>query len=97
MNAVHMHSEVSARCPPETPIPSVQWLRWQFWPRRLNSHVARYHTGELKVKHMVQSRQMRQQHIDSHYASATFRYLREFAVRFLEQSSFVSMDDKHVK
>ena len=33
LNAKDLYKEVVKRCPEGTPIPSVQWLRWQFWPR----------------------------------------------------------------
>jgi hypothetical protein len=29
-----LHDQVTKQCPPDTPIPSIQWLRIQFWPRR---------------------------------------------------------------
>lgn len=44
---------------------------------------------------MVQSRQFRQDHIDMHYASALFRYLKEFAFKYKDDTTFVCMDDKH--
>ncbi|GBB98408.1 hypothetical protein RclHR1_03220001, partial [Rhizophagus clarus] len=44
---------------------------------------------------MVQSRQLRSNHIDNHYASALFRYLKELAIMFKDYSWLVFMDDKH--
>ena len=44
---------------------------------------------------MVQHRQWRMQHEDSHYAACIFRYMREYAVRCQRFSRFVSLDDKH--
>ena len=44
---------------------------------------------------MVQARQFRKAHEDSHYAAAIFRYQREQAVMFREESLFICMDDKH--
>ena len=44
---------------------------------------------------MVQSRQLRSNHIDNHYASALFRYLKELAITFKDDSWLVFMDDKH--
>jgi hypothetical protein len=38
---------------------------------------------------------MRKEHIDMHYASAVFHYLKVFAVKFREYASFICMDDKH--
>ena len=78
-----------------TPIPSKQWLRLQFWPRRSTSAVSRYFTGKLKLKFMVQARQFRKNHVDSHYASALFRYEKEFALKYRSHVDFVCMDDKY--
>ena len=47
------------------------------------------------MKFMVQTRQLRKTHEDSHYAATIFRYQREMAVKFREYSCFVSLDDKH--
>ena len=95
LNAQDLHTEVQKRCPENTPIPSVQWLRLQFWPKRVNSAAAGRYYGTIKVKYMVQSRQLRQNHEDMHYASALFRYLKEFCVKFREITTLVCMDDKH--
>ena len=64
MNARVMHEAVAGRLPPETHIPSVLWLRYQFWPR--NACQSRTRTGKLKVKYMVQARQLRLDHPDAH-------------------------------
>ena len=44
---------------------------------------------------MVQARQFRRTHCDSHYAAALFRYERECAIMFKDYSTFVCLDDKH--
>lgn len=44
---------------------------------------------------MVQARQLRKFHPDAHYASALYRYLRSFAVRYLSFCALASLDDKH--
>ena len=93
MYARVMHEAVAGRLPPETPMPSVQLLRYQFWPR--NACQSRTRTGKLKVKYMVQARQLRLDHPDAHYASAIFRYQKEFACMFRDQVEFLSCDDKH--
>lgn len=87
--------QVAARCPPETPIPSRSWLSLQFWPKNVHAHSRLHYTGRFKVKYMVQARQFRKAHEDSHYAAAIFRYQRELAVMFRECSIFMCMDDKH--
>lgn len=87
--------QVKGRCPPDTLIPSQEWLRLQFWPKVPHTHAAIHHTGRLNVKFMVQQRQYRKDHEDSHYAAAIFRYEREYAVHFKEHSAFLCIDDKH--
>ena len=90
-----LHKRVRERLPAGTPVPSEQWLRLQFWPNRVSSHTASYHKGKLKLKFMIQSRQFRKGHIDCHYASALFRYQKEFAIRYKQFANFICMDDKH--
>ena len=87
--------QVAARCPPETPIPCRSWLSLQFWPKNNHAQTHLHYTGRFNVKYMVQARQFRKDHEDSHYAAAVFRYQRELAVMFREYSTFHCMDDKH--
>ena len=87
--------QVSARCPPSTPVPSRSWLSLQFWPKNVHAQSKVHYTGRFKVKYMVQARQFRKDHEDAHYAAAIFRYQRECAVKFKCHSLFVCMDDKH--
>ena len=44
---------------------------------------------------MIQIRQLHLHHIDSHYASAIFRYLKELAIKFKNYTWLVFLDDKH--
>ena len=90
-----LREQVKARCPEGIKIPSESWLRLQFWPKSHHSHSKIHYTGKLKVKFMIQARQFRKSHPDSHYAAAIFWYQREFAVRFKSYSNFICLDDKH--
>ena len=90
-----LHEQVSKRCEEGTPIPSKDWLRLQFWPRRVDSATSSRYYGTIKIKYMIQARQFRHQHVDMHYASALFRYLKEFAIKYRDQLTMVCMDDKH--
>ena len=85
-----LHKDVVTHLPEETAIPSQQWWRLQFWPRRTSSAVSRYFIGKLKLKFMVQARQFRKEHIDSHYASALFRYEKEFALKYRSHVDFIA-------
>ena len=42
--------QVKSRCSSEVPIPSLEWVRLQFWPKTPNSKAALHHTGRLQVK-----------------------------------------------
>jgi hypothetical protein len=53
------------------------------------------YTERFKLKFVIQQRQWRFNHPDSHYAAACFRYIREYALILREVCSFVSLDDKH--
>ena len=44
---------------------------------------------------MVQKRQFRHHHADTHYCAALFRYMREYAIQVRDLAVFVSLDDKH--
>ncbi|CAB4425839.1 unnamed protein product [Rhizophagus irregularis] len=87
--------QIKRECPPETPIPSAQWLRLQFWPKNPTRLSSLQFTGLLPLKFMVQTRQLRAFHPDVHYASALFRYEKEFAVKFKKITNLIFLDDKH--
>lgn len=86
--------QVMALCPEGTPIPSLEWVRLQFWPKTPSSSSLHY-TGRFKLKFVVQQRQWRRSHPDSHYAAAVFRYMREYSILLRGFCLFISLDDKH--
>ena len=65
-----LHDQVSKLVPQGTPIPSVQWLKWQFHPRHPQTKAAKYYKCKLNIKMMVQKRQFRKSHPDEHYCAA---------------------------
>ena len=87
--------QVKRRCPSDTLVPSVEWVRLQFWPKTPSAKVALHYTGRLRVRFKVQQRQWRRSHIDSHYAAASFRYMREYSLQLKDYCLFVCLDDKH--
>ena len=87
--------EVTKLCPEGTSIPSQSWVHLNFCPRNPHARVAELYTGRLQAKHMVQKRQFRKTHPDSHFCAAVFRYMRDFAVKFRAISVFACIDDKH--
>ncbi|KAK3107234.1 hypothetical protein FSP39_009952 [Pinctada imbricata] len=90
-------SQVAKTCDKDTPIPSEQWLRYQFAPKNPHAASSSKHTGNLNIKYMVQSRVFRKKHEDDHYCAALFRYLREMAIQLKDNANFIAtcMDDKH--
>ncbi|PKY22926.1 hypothetical protein RhiirB3_504468, partial [Rhizophagus irregularis] len=79
--------------PNDIEIPSTEWVRLQFWPKTEFSE--NQYTGRFQIRYMIQARQIRKSHIDSHYCSALWRYLREFAIKFKEYTTLICADDKH--
>ena len=97
-SAISIHDfqdQVAARCPADTKIPSVEWIRLQFWPKMPNSKRALHHTGHFKVRFKVHQHQFRKNHLDCYYTAGVFRYLREYAVLVREHCLFSCLDDKH--
>ena len=88
-------NQVAKQCPVGVPVPSKQWLRLRFWPKNPSLKTALQYTGKLKVKFMVQARQLRHAHDDAHYCSTLFRYLRELSIKFRKYCHLICMDDKH--
>lgn len=87
--------QIELMCLPNTPIPGKQWLRLQFWPKNPIYKNSLQYTGRLLLKFMVQAQQLHANHTDVHYASALFRYEKEFAIKFHDVSMLVFLDNKH--
>lgn len=65
--------QVKSKIVGDTPCPSVEWFRLQFYPRHSHYKTAQRYTSKLEVKHMVQQRQLRSSHPDEHYCNAVFK------------------------
>ena len=61
----------------EKDIPSLEWIRYQFWPRNPYSSSALCHTGRFSIKFGVQIRQIRKDHIDAHHVNALLQYVKK--------------------
>jgi hypothetical protein len=90
-----LHTVVSSRLQLNALKPSVKWLAFQFWPKDTTLATAAQYTGRLKVKQMVQARQIRFTHPDSYYASALYRYLRQFVALYRNHSAMICQNDKY--
>ena len=78
------------------PVPLLEWIRYQFWPKNRFSTSPLRHTGQFLVKFGVQVRQMRKSHPDARYVSVLLQYLKEFAVLYSQYTRYVSADDKSI-
>ncbi len=74
MSVRDLVAEVKKTCPPDTSIPSENWVRFQFWPKNPFAKIALQYTGRFAVKYKVQVRQLRQSHPDAHYAGTISTY-----------------------
>jgi hypothetical protein len=74
---------------------SQSWVMLNFCPRNPCTLASKRYTGRLEAKHVVQKRQFRKSHVDSHYCAAIFRYMRDYAIKFRNISCFACIDDKH--
>ena len=77
-------------------IPSVKWIRLQFWLSNQYTNQAIRYTGRFNVKFGVQIRQLRKDHPDKHYVSALLQYVRQFSVKFCDCVMLISVDDKGI-
>ena len=57
-------AKVKENLPPDTPIPSEIWVRFQFWPRNRFAITAEQYKCRFDVQYKVQRRQLRKNHID---------------------------------
>ena len=85
---------IQSSLPENVSVPSEKWLFLQFQPRNPYLKSAIHFTGRFNLKFKVQSRQLNTDHQDAHYAAAIFRYLKEFCVRFKDNTALVFVDDK---
>jgi len=95
MSVRDLHQQICERLPPGTPTPSVDYLRLQFMPKNEQLATAVQYTGRFPLKFKIQSRQFNMHHIDAHYASALQKYLKNFAVKYKEHCTLLSVDDKN--
>ena len=91
----HLREQVMSRCPVGTPLPSNEYVRLHFLSTRKSAKVAERYTGKLEERRMVQRRQLRKLHEDSHYCACIFRYMREYALLMRDVAMLVCVDNKH--
>ena len=78
----------------EKNIPSLNWFRFQFWPKNSCMATAMNYTGQFNVCFMVQQRNVRKFSPDDHCCNALFKYAKKLAIKFSELCEFISINDK---
>lgn len=86
--------DVTEELPENTPVPSESTVLFSFVPKNAYAKTAKLYTSRVPLQHKVQSRQLRTSHVDEHYCSALFRYAREYAIRYRDETTFICVDDK---
>ena len=61
-------------------VPSISWVRLQFWPANPYTERAIRYTGLFNVMFGIQVRQLRKEHSDSHYVNSLLQYVKHFSV-----------------
>ena len=87
----HLQEIISERLQQKFPesthaVPSVEWIRLQFWPANSYTNTALRYTGRFNVKFGIQIRQLRKEHPDSHYVSILLQYVKK---KFLSSSVII--------
>ena len=75
-------------------VPSISWVRLQFWPANPYTERAIRYTGLFSVKFGIQVRQLRKEHSDSHYVNSLLQYVKHFSVHHRSILTYVSVADK---
>jgi len=75
-------------------VPSKDLLLLQFLPSNNKLLRSVRFKGRFQVQRKIQRRILHLDHIDSHYGNCIMKYLRTFAVRYRENCTFFSADDK---
>ncbi|WAR16034.1 hypothetical protein MAR_030628 [Mya arenaria] len=96
MSVEDLQTEIANRLPQASKIPSVSWMKLNFYPRNPYKNSAINYTGKFKVKFKVQQRLLRATHEDSDFARNQFGLLKKFACKFRDLTSFQCLDDKAI-
>ncbi|KAK6189772.1 hypothetical protein SNE40_001768 [Patella caerulea] len=91
-----LREQVANTLPPECPVPSVSWLRMNFWPTDPHTQSASHYTGRFKVKYAVQQRLIRATHPDSGFAFYQFQMMKKLAVKLRDDAVMICLDDKAI-
>jgi hypothetical protein len=86
--------DVAKDLPEGTPIPSESSVLYSFVPKNADTKAAKLYTCKVPLQFKVQTRQLRLSHVDEHYCCALYKYAREYSIKFKDNVTFLSVDDK---
>ena len=89
-------SQGQMRLPSNTPVQSVSWVSFNFWPMNPYNKAAANYTGRLNVRYAVQQWPLRSTQLDSKYAAHQFHMMKELAVQHKETDTMICVDDKAI-
>ena len=87
-------NDVRADLPADSLIPSESTVLFSFAPKNAYINTARLYKSKIPLQFKVQTRQLRLSHPDEHFCAALYKYMRQFAHKFRDITTFVSIDDK---
>ena len=62
-------------------IPTYSWFLLQFWPTHRAASKMLHHTGQFRIRCMMQAQLFQKSNPDAHYANAAYKFMREQAVK----------------
>ena len=86
--------QVKKNIPDDVPVPSEATVLFSFIPKNTHNNVSKLYKSKVPLRMSIQTRQLRAPHMDDHFAAAMFKYMREYAVQFKDDTTFVCLDDK---
>lgn len=87
-------NQVKTKIPEGSPLPSEATVLLSFVPKNSHHKVAKLYQSRIPLRMTVQTRQLRAEHMDDHFCSAMFRYMKEYSVKYRTDVKFVCLDDK---
>lgn len=96
-NLYKMCQKKMTECFPEsdaTQIPSYEYFRLQFAPRNSHALTSRRYYSRFNIKFGLQTRTLRKQHVDQHYACKQWKIVKEFSCLYRENTIMIFWDDK---
>lgn len=87
-------NDVKKDLPEDAKIPSESTVLFSFAPKNAYLKTSRLYKSKVPLQFKIQTRQLRVSHQDDHFRAAQYKYMRQFAQKYQENVTFLSVDDK---